>query len=290
MTVGYICAAIAILIWGVTFVNTKALLQSFSSFEILVIRFVVAYVALWIAAPRRFRFSSWREEGLFAAMGVTGVSLYQYLENCAIHYTNASNVSIIVSASPMGTAVLSALLLREKVLSLRFLGGFLLAMAGLSLVCLNGVTACHFSPFGDFLAFCSMASWSAYSVLITRINVRDRDPVLLIRRTFFWGVLSMVPFIPSGFDFDPGRNLARFTDPLMLVHLVFLGFFASALCYILWNRACRALGTVRATCGIYLSPAITAVAANLILGETLTATAVVGMLVTTVGMVLCGRK
>ena len=288
MALGYVYAAIAILIWGVTFVNTKALLVNFSAFEILVIRFAAAYVALWIVAPRRHRLRSWREEGVYAAMGVTGVALYQFLENCAIHSTNASNVSIIVSACPMGTAVLSALLLREKALTRRFVAGFLLAMTGIVLVCLNGVTECHFSPFGDFLAFGAMASWSLYSVLITRINVRDCDPVLVIRRTFFWGLVAMAPFVPGGFDFDGARNLARFSSPLMLVHLGFLGFLASALCYILWNRACRALGTVRATCGIYLTPAITAVAAYLILGETLTVTAVVGAVITVIGVILCG--
>ena len=44
---------------------------------------------------------------MFAAMELTGVALYQFLENCAIYYTNASNVAILVSFGPIVTAALA---------------------------------------------------------------------------------------------------------------------------------------------------------------------------------------
>ena len=43
---GYLLAFFAIFIWGITFVCTKHLLNYFSAFEILVIRFVMAYTIL----------------------------------------------------------------------------------------------------------------------------------------------------------------------------------------------------------------------------------------------------
>ena len=95
---GFSFAALTILVWGVTFVNTKALLNDFSAFEILVARFAAAYAALWVMYPKMLRVASWKDELLLAGMGLTGVALYQFLENTAIHYTNASNVSILVSA------------------------------------------------------------------------------------------------------------------------------------------------------------------------------------------------
>ena len=81
-------AAVVIVIWGMTFANTRALLGDFSALEILVGRFALAWAALWgwkawgrygdrnVAAPigggdarRRWAF---RDEGLFAAMGFCG--------------------------------------------------------------------------------------------------------------------------------------------------------------------------------------------------------------------------
>ena len=52
---GWILAAFVVLVWGVTFVNTQALLADFSPLEIQVLRFAVAYVALWAIHPRRGR-------------------------------------------------------------------------------------------------------------------------------------------------------------------------------------------------------------------------------------------
>lgn len=285
---GISICVVTILIWGVTFVNTKVLLNDFTAYEILFLRFAVAYGALWAFAPRRLSTGGWRNELGFAAMGLSGVAAYQFLENCSIGYTNASNVAILVSACPMGTALLSTMVLKEKALKRRFLLGFVLAMAGVVLVCIGGVREFHFSPFGDFIALCAMMCWSVYSVLITRVNAKGVEPMLTIRRTFFWALLFMLPFLPFSFDFTPSVNAARFVKGWNLFHLGFLGFLASALAFVLWNAACKALGTVRATCGLYFIPVVTAVVAYFILGESLTMMTGVGAVLTIFGVILGG--
>ena len=283
---GIVQGIITILIWGITFVNTKVLLNDFNSFEILFLRFSAAYAALWAIKPRRFSVGGWRQELHFAAMGLSGVAAYQFLENCAISYTNASNVAILVSACPMGTAILSALVLREKTLTRRFFVGFAFAMSGVALVCLGGIREFHFSPFGDSLALCAMGCWSVYSVLITKANVRGVDPILAIRRTFFWALVFMLPFLPFHFDFDLAANAARFANGWNCFHLGFLGFLASALAFVLWNRTCGILGTVRATCGLYFVPVVTAVVAYFALGESMTAMTGFGAIMTILGVMI----
>ena len=284
---GIVLGIITILIWGVTFVNTKVLLNDFNSFEILFLRFSAAYAALWAIKPRRFSVGGWRQELHFAAMGLSGVAAYQFLENCAIGYTNASNVAILVSACPMGTAILSALILREKTLTRRFFVGFAFAMSGVVLVCLGGIKEFHFSPFGDCLALCAMCCWSVYSVLITKVNVRGFGPILAIRRTFFWALVFMLPFLPLHFDFDLAANAARFASGWNCFHLGFLGFLASALAFVLWNKTCGILGTVRATCGLYFIPVVTAVVAYFALGESMTAMTGFGAVLTILGVLIC---
>ena len=49
---GYILAGLCVFFWGITFVCTKSLLQDFSSLEILFVRFLLAYIALWIIHPK----------------------------------------------------------------------------------------------------------------------------------------------------------------------------------------------------------------------------------------------
>ena len=69
MAGGWIAAAIAIVVWSVTFASTRVLLEDFSALEINIARFALAWVALACAAkvPRKGGLQSapwW----LFAAM------------------------------------------------------------------------------------------------------------------------------------------------------------------------------------------------------------------------------
>ena len=161
-------AAIVILVWGMTFANTLALLGDFSALEILVVRFALAWTALWgwevwgrcgdrnVAAPigggdarRRWAF---RDEGLFAAMGFCGVFFYQFMENCAIYYTNASNVAIFVSFGPIVTAALARMFTKDRSLNAALLVGSLIAIVGVALVSMNDVINLHLRPLGDLMA------------------------------------------------------------------------------------------------------------------------------------------
>ena len=78
---GLAIAVPTILVWGVTFVNTKALLADFSALEILAVRFALAYAALWAMCPRRLRGVPARDEAVFALAGLSGATLYQFVEN-----------------------------------------------------------------------------------------------------------------------------------------------------------------------------------------------------------------
>ncbi len=113
-TAGVALAAFVVIVWSATFVNTKALLADFSALEILVIRFALAWVALWAIHPHGMGPLRLRDEALFAGAGLSGATAYQMLENVAIHFTNASNVSILVATAPLFAAAMSRLLLRER--------------------------------------------------------------------------------------------------------------------------------------------------------------------------------
>lgn len=283
---GFTFATLAILVWGVTFVNTKALLNDFSAFEILVARFAAAYAALWVMRPRMLRVASWRDELLFAGMGLTGVALYQFLENTAINYTNASNVSILVSACPMATALMFLFIFRDKSLTMRFALGFVCALCGVAMVCIGGSREFSLNFRGDALAFSAMASWSVYSVLVTKANGKWLESGLVIRRTFFWALVFMSPFALKYCNWDAHVNAVRFSSAWNIVNLGFLGFIASAMAFVLWSKACRELGTVRVTSSLYFIPAVTAIVAHFALGEKLGALTLLGAVVIVVGMVI----
>jgi drug/metabolite transporter (DMT)-like permease len=303
---GWIYAALAIAVWGVTFASTRALLADFSALEILVMRFSLAFAALWGVELLRggAKRGSWRNEWIFAAMGLTGIVAYQFLENCAIYYTNASNVAILVSFGPIVTAVMARMLTADRSLSPRLVCGSLVAVAGVAVVALNGVVSFQLRPLGDAMALAAMASWGIYSVLIEKANRLGVEPLAAVRKSFGWAVLMMLPLAAWGVTeagyialdgscsvtLGAAANIERLSSFRNLGNLAFLGLLASAACFVLWSRACRALGVVRTTIGLYLTPVVGVVFATLFLGERITWLSAVGGILIVCGVAVANMK
>lgn len=290
MILGYVLGATSIFIWGITFVCTKYLLVDFSALEILIVRFLIAYIGLWIIHPKTMKIP-FKENLYFALAGLTGVVLYQFSENIALSYTSASNVSVIVSISPLFTAIINQIFFKEKHITFRFLAGFLICIIGIAFISLNGKTDLSINPKGDILAFISALCWGFYSLFISILNSRNYDSICATRRIFFFALIFMIPLIFVGLKlnlvtFNLVENFRRFSKPINWLNILFLGFFASGLCFWAWNKACNLGGTVKMTKGLYLIPVVTIIFAFIFLGEKITWMGTVGTLLTIVGLLI----
>ncbi len=276
-------AVFTILIWGTTFISTKVLLEDFMPVEILFFRFVMGFAALFLACPHRLKTEGCRQEITFALAGLCGVCLYYLLENIALTYTMASNVGVIISVAPFFTAVLSHLFMKsEGKLRINFFIGFVVAMAGVFLISFNG-RELELNPVGDILAILAAFQWACYSILTRKISSFGYPVILATRRTFFYGILFMVPAL-FFFDFKIGAE--RFTDMTVLFNLLYLGLGASALCFVTWNVAVKVLGAVKTSVYIYMVPVITVVTSVLVLKEPVTWVSVAGMVLAVAGLSL----
>lgn len=280
---GHIAAFVTILIWGTTFISTKVLLQSFTPIEILFIRFVIGYAALWCVCPRRLTISDRKQEGYFALAGLIGVTLYYLFENIALTYTLASNVGVIISIAPFFTVIFTCLFLHEGRPGLRFFCGFLIAMAGIFLISFDSKTELQLNPLGDILAVAAAVLWAAYSTLMKKITGYGYNTIQTTRRIFFYGIGLMIPVL---FMMDFHVELWQFYDMKMLLNLIFLGLGASALCFVTWNFAVKMVGSVKTIIYIYMVPVITAVTSALILHEKMTKAIVGGIALTLLGLFL----
>ena len=72
---GHVAVLLTILIWGTTFISTKVLLQFFTPVEILAVRFLLGYCALYIIYPRRLKGMSFKQEliCLFAGISLANI-------------------------------------------------------------------------------------------------------------------------------------------------------------------------------------------------------------------------
>lgn len=280
---GHLAAFVTILIWGTTFISTKVLLKTFTPVEILLIRFLIGYAALWCVRPRLLKVKDKKQEWYFAAAGLCGITLYYLLENMALTYTLASNVGVIISIAPFFTALFAWLFLHERRPSGRFFLGFFIAMAGIALLSFGKEAVLQFDPTGDFLAVIAAVLWAAYSILTKKISAFGHHTVLVTRRTFFYGLLFMAPV---SLFMGVQVHMQDFLSPNVLPNLLFLGIGASALCFVTWNIAVKRLGSVKTSLYIYMVPVITASASALILHEKMTMMVIGGIALTLTGLLL----
>lgn len=285
--IGHTAAVITILIWGTTFISTKLLLQMFSPVEILFIRFMIGYLALWLACPRLLVPANRKQEWYFAAAGLCGITLYYLFENIALTFTFASNVGVIISVAPFFTVLFACLFLHAHRPGIRFFLGFFLAMAGICLIHLQSGTVFQMNPAGDVLAMLAAVIWAAYSILTKKIAEFGYHTIQTTRRTFFYGLLFMIPALMF---MDVQIELWQFFDSIMLLNLLFLGLGASALCFVTWNFAVKTIGSVKTSVYIYLVPVITVITSALILHETITWITIVGIGLTLIGLFLSENK
>ena len=280
---GHLTALFTIIIWGTTFISTKVLLTDFMPVEILFFRFVMGFVALLLVCPHRLKAVDRRQEMTFVLAGLCGICLYYLLENIALTYTMASNVGVIISVAPFFTAILSRLFLRsEGKLRANFFIGFVVAMAGVALISFNGAKL-ELNPVGDLLAVLAAFVWACYSILTRKISSFGYPVILTTRRTFFYGTLFMAPAL---FLFDFRIGLERFADMMYLLNILYLGLGASALCFVTWNLAVKALGAVKTSVYIYMVPVITVVTSVLVLKEPVTWISAVGTVMAVAGLFL----
>lgn len=280
---GHVVAIGVVLIWGVTFINTKVLLGcGLSPIEIFVIRFVLAYACIWCISERRLWCSSWRDELLMLALGVTGGSLYFAAENEALRWTMASNVSFIVCSAPLWTILLALMLFRDVRATLRLFLGSLLALVGMAAIIFNGHFVLHLSPRGDLLALAAALCWAGYSILIRSVSGRY-SAVFITRKVFAYGLLTIAPvFVWQPWQFP----LSGLLQTPVWTNLLFLGLIASFACFVLWSWAVKEIGALSSSNYIYLNPVATCIASALILSEPITPIAILGLILILVGVYL----
>lgn len=279
----HIIAILTVLVWGGTFVNSKVLiLNGMSPEEIFMVRFVIAYLCIWMISPKKLWCKSVKDEAWMLLLGITGGSFYFVSENMAVGISYVNNVSFIVCTAPLITTVLAILLFKEVKATWTLITGSLLALAGVGIVIFNGHFVLKLNPLGDMLALCAAISWAIYSLLMKGISKRY-GAVMITRKVFGYGILTMLPtFIIKPWHFP----LDGFTHVEVWGNLLFLGFVASFLCFLLWSWAIQRIGALKTSNYVYLNPVTTVVASALVLNEKMTWMAIAGSAMILAGVYL----
>ena len=277
---GHLLSILCVIAWGTSFLVSKNLMEKLTPVQLMLLRFVIAWLVIWVIYPKWY--FNWREEGRFVALSLVGNTLYYLTENTALRLTLASNVSILVSAAPIASALMLRLFERDARLSRRQIVGIGIAFLGVLFVVFNGVFVLKRNVFGDLLALAAAFCWALYGFLAKRTMDRY-DTFLSTRKLMFYGMITTAPILLfQGGDLT-GIGQLKFDD---ICGLLYLGLICSALCYLMWNAALTNIGAMKANLYVYGVPVVTMIASAIFLGEAITLSGVIGVVLVVGGMLL----
>lgn len=268
-----LCLCLAALFWGLSFVATKAALAAFPPMALLFLRFAggSAFFALFLARQGVPRISlRLHLRILLTSLFLPGA--YFVCETYGIQATSASKASLIVATIPITVLAGSALFLGERPRPWGYLG-VLLSLIGVSLLVLGGREAGALGglALGDLLMFGAVAAATGYMILAREIG-RELSSLVFTAMQMFYGLIFFAPFFLvragevqwSAVGFWPWASLAGLTC------------FATVGAFIAYNYALSKVPASHAALFINAVPAVTAVAAWLLLGERLTSIQIMG--------------
>lgn len=274
--IGHIAAALAITMWGYSFVSSKVLLNNgLGPVMIYVLRFILAYIVVVFISHKKLFAQTWRDELYLALCGLTSGSLYFIAENTALQYTLPTNVSLLTSMSPLLTAFLLAIVYKHEKLGMGTWIGSGLAIIGVCCVVFNSSTNFEVRPLGDMLSLAAAFSWAIYSLLLRKVSA-GYDVWFITRKTFIYGLLTSLPFLAfEQLPSDLGNILIR-AD--VIGNLLFLGLGASTFAYLMWALSVRKIGALSANNYMYFQSIVTLIVSFFVLGEKITIIGTIGII------------
>ena len=283
---GHLFCIFVILFWGMTFVSCKVLLESFTPIEILFDRFLLATLVLIPFCLKALKFISLKVELYSALVGFCGVTLYFVFENNALIFSNASNVSLIVSTAPFFVALFHCVIEKKFNLSINFFVGFITAIAGIA--CLSiGSLSLQLNPLGDLLALGCAIVWGGYNFYVLKLEHEKIDTLTITVKSFIYALVETVPFM---YLYGYELKFDRILEPINLVNFGFLAILASSVCFYIWNKAINLIGAIRTNVYLYATPVVTVIGAVICIDEKVTIYTILGMTLAIGGLVISQTK
>jgi drug/metabolite transporter (DMT)-like permease len=258
---GTLAIITCVLVWGFSFISIKVSIVVLPPMTLGAIRFAMALVFLAfinhrLAPGEKIKL---RDLPFLIGAGLCGVTFYFFFENNGISLVTASEASVTVSSIPIITLLAERISGTVKHSPLRRALGAALSIAGVWLV-----AGTSFSVSGNVLGYLYMGGaglcWVAYSFLTRPLFTRCSR----IHITFWQNVFGFLGFIPFSLAEYPRWAMPGFP---VILHVVFLGIFCSAIAYWFYVYSLQVLGVGISAIFINFVPVITAGAGFFILGE-----------------------
>lgn len=274
--------AVALLLWASAFAGIRAGLASYGPGQVALLRFGTASIVLAVyASVTRMRLPALRDVPLIAAAGFLGITVYHVALNFGEQTVTAGAAALLISTSPIFTAILSSAVLKERITVLGW-GGILVSFAGVALIAFGEGGGLTLST--DALVIL-LASFAAALYMIVGKRPLRRYRAFEFTTYMIWaGTIPLLVFAP-GLVAQMGT-----ADPASTWAVVYLGVFPGAVSYVLWSYALSRMPASVLATFLYAQPVNATLIAWIWLHELPSTLAIVGGVVSLAGVIVVNSR
>lgn len=284
--IGIIAMIITVVIWGVSFVNIRVAVMVLPAMTLGLIRFIIATTIMFIAVMIKKKSLKIHKEDFiyFLLAGGVGITAYFYFENNGVKYTSASIASLIIASIPVFAIITESVIYKTKI-TFKVMICLLLSILGVLMISGFDIEEIKASGYltGYLMMFGAAITWIVYSVASK--NIYDKyDQETLVFYQFLIGTLCFAPF--AAFE-KTDWSLVTYD---IMIHVVILGVFASAVGFFLYLIGLDKLGITESSLYINIIPLVTVITSIFYLDETVTINHVIGGIMVMLSVYFINRE
>ncbi|TCM66404.1 threonine/homoserine efflux transporter RhtA [Acinetobacter calcoaceticus] len=275
--------------WGGTFIAGRVITVDLPPHYAALIRFMIASIMLVMVVIKvegRFPLIAKRDLVVTAAMGLTGICVYNVLFFGALSHIEAGRTALFVSFSPVLTVLVATFIFKEKLKLINYCG-VALALIGTLIIVTRGDLFSELNQSfgsGEMMMSAAVLCWVAYTLLAKKSN--RITPLLTTTYASLWGLLflllSALPNITRWTQLD--ISLLNWTG------LFYLGALGTVLAFVWYAQGIATIGASKTIIFANLVPVFAVLLSFIILNEAITWSMLLGGLFTFFGVFLTNKK
>lgn len=269
-----------IILWGSAFPMIKIALNDFSAESLSAFRLILATIILLpFVIIKKLPTPELRDIPVIFILGFCGFVIYHTALNFGETLISAGISGILVSTTPIFSSALAYIFLKEHFSKWNWLSS-LVAFIGISIISISKDDYTTINVLGVFIILLASFSESLYFTFQKKY-IEKYGFIAFTLYTIMASSPFMLIFIPEIINDIHGIT---FTS---IVSVLYLAIFPTIIPYVLLAYIVKSVGVSDATMSLYLTPIVSLLLSYLLLDELPTTLAIIGGLITLLGVSLC---
>ncbi|HHE1359252.1 TPA: DMT family transporter [Staphylococcus aureus] len=268
-----------IILWGSAFPMIKIALNDFSAESLSAFRLILATIILLpFVIIKKLPTPELRDIPVIFILGFCGFVIYHTALNFGETLISAVISGILVSTTPIFSSALAYIFLKEHFSKWNWLSS-LVAFIGISIISISKDDYTTINVLGVFIILLASFSESLYFTFQKKY-IEKYGFIAFTLYTIMASSPFMLIFIPEIINDIHG---ATFTS---IVSVLYLAIFPTIIPYVLLAYIVKSVGVSDATMSLYLTPIVSLLLSYLLLDELPTTLAIIGGIITLLGVSL----